>query len=91
MFASSALFAAVHSFAWPSPVALFVLALGLGWLAHRTRSLVGPIVLHGLFNAVSCVLLFLPQSRLQSVNGSADTTAGRRVPSTSTSTAVPGS
>ena len=58
VFASSALFAAVHSFAWPTPVALFVLALGLAWLAHRTRSLIGPVVLHGLFNAVSCVLLF---------------------------------
>ncbi len=58
LFAASALFAAVHSFAWPSPVALFVLALGLGWLALRTRSLVGPIVLHGLFNAVSCIELF---------------------------------
>ena len=53
IFAASALFAAVHSFAWPSPVALFVLALGLGWLAYRTRSLAGPIVLHSLFNAVS--------------------------------------
>ncbi len=62
IFAASALFASVHSFAWPSPVALFLLALGLGWLAHRTRSLAGPIVLHSLFNAVSCVLLFFPQS-----------------------------
>lgn len=58
IFAASALFAAVHSFAWPSPVALFVLALGLSWLALRTRSLAGPVVLHGLFNAVSCALLF---------------------------------
>jgi membrane protease YdiL (CAAX protease family) len=58
LFAASTLFAAVHSFAWPSPVPLFVLALGLGWLAQRTRSLAGPIVLHGLFNAVSCALLF---------------------------------
>jgi membrane protease YdiL (CAAX protease family) len=62
VFAASALFASVHSFAWPSPVPLFVLALGLGWLAQRTRSLAGPMVLHGLFNAVSCVLLFFPQS-----------------------------
>jgi membrane protease YdiL (CAAX protease family) len=58
LFAASTLFAAVHSFAWPSPVALFVLALGLGWLAQRTRSLAGPMVLHGLFNAVNCALLF---------------------------------
>ncbi|MBI1918619.1 MAG: CPBP family intramembrane metalloprotease [Planctomycetes bacterium] len=54
---TSLLFAAVHSFAWPSPVALFVLALGLGWLAERTQSLVGPIVLHALFNGVACVQL----------------------------------
>jgi membrane protease YdiL (CAAX protease family) len=58
LFAASTLFAAVHSFAWPSPVPLFFLALGLGWLAQRTRSLAGPMVLHGLFNAVNCALLF---------------------------------
>ncbi len=59
LFAASTLFAAVHSFAWPSPVPLFLLALGLGWLAQRTRSLAGPIMLHGLFNAVNCAILFL--------------------------------
>jgi membrane protease YdiL (CAAX protease family) len=58
LFAASTLFAAVHSFAWPSPVPLFILALGLGWLAQRTRSLAGPMVLHGLFNGVNCVILF---------------------------------
>ncbi len=58
LLAASTLFAAVHSFAWPSPIALFVLALGLGWLAQRTRSLAGPMVLHGLFNAVNCALVF---------------------------------
>jgi membrane protease YdiL (CAAX protease family) len=58
LFAASTLFAAVHSFAWPSPIPLFVLALGLGWLAQRTRSLAGSMVLHGLFNAVNCALLF---------------------------------
>ena len=65
VFAASALFASVHSFAWPSPVALFLLALGLGWMAYRTRSLAGPTLLHGLFNAVSCVLLFVPDSALK--------------------------
>ena len=34
LFAASTLFAAVHSFAWPSPIPLFILALGLGWLAQ---------------------------------------------------------
>src|SRR5262249_18885610 len=49
LYSTSLFFAAVHSFAWPSPVALFVLALALGWLAERTQSLVGPMVLHSLF------------------------------------------
>jgi membrane protease YdiL (CAAX protease family) len=57
VFATALLFAAVHSFAWPTPVALFVLGLGLGYLALRTHSLVAPIVLHSLFNGVSYVLL----------------------------------
>ena len=53
---TSALFACVHS-TWPTPIPLFLLALGLGSLAQRTQSLVAPIVLHSLFNAVSCVQL----------------------------------
>jgi membrane protease YdiL (CAAX protease family) len=61
IFGASLLFACVHTSVWPTPVPLFVLALGLGILADRTRSLVGPIVLHGLFNGVSCVLLLLAQ------------------------------
>jgi membrane protease YdiL (CAAX protease family) len=57
--ASSALFAAVHAQVWPSPVPLFVLATGLGYLYIRTRSVVGPVVVHGMFNAVSAVYLLL--------------------------------
>jgi membrane protease YdiL (CAAX protease family) len=57
LFAASVLFAWVHAGVWPSPIPLFWLALGLGWLALRTRSLVGPIVLHALFNGVACVVL----------------------------------
>jgi membrane protease YdiL (CAAX protease family) len=54
---TSLLFAIRHVQAWPDPVALFLLALCLGWLANRTRSLVGPIVLHSLFNGVGCVMM----------------------------------
>jgi membrane protease YdiL (CAAX protease family) len=36
-----------------------VLAVGLGYLYLRTRSLVGPVVVHGLFNAVSAVYLLI--------------------------------
>ncbi len=58
VFGTALLFAAVHSFAWPTPVALFILGLGLGWLAAWTRSLLAPIIVHALFNAVSFGLLY---------------------------------
>lgn len=53
VYASAALFAAVHSTVWPSPVPLFLLGLGLGWLALRTGGVLTPVIVHGLFNAVS--------------------------------------
>jgi membrane protease YdiL (CAAX protease family) len=56
---TAAFFAMIHVGVWPSPIALFVLALGLGWLKEQTQNLIGPIVLHGLFNGVSCVLVML--------------------------------
>lgn len=55
VYASAAFFAAVHSSVWPSPVPLFLLGLGLGWLAVRTRGVLVPVAVHGLFNAVSGV------------------------------------
>ncbi|MHB1422211.1 MAG: CPBP family intramembrane glutamic endopeptidase [Gemmataceae bacterium] len=59
IFATSLLFACTHAGVWPTPIPLFVLALGLGVLAVRTRGLVGPIVLHSLFNGISCVQLLI--------------------------------
>jgi membrane protease YdiL (CAAX protease family) len=59
IFGTSLAFAALHSSVWPSPVALLVLGAGLGTLAYRTGSLVGPVVMHGLFNGVSCLILLL--------------------------------
>jgi membrane protease YdiL (CAAX protease family) len=55
--ATAALFAVVHSGVWPNPVALFVLGVGLGWLAVRTNGILVPVVVHGLFNAVSVVFV----------------------------------
>jgi membrane protease YdiL (CAAX protease family) len=55
VYSSAALFAAVHSSIWPSPIPLFLLGLGLGWLVVRTRSILVPIIVHGLFNAISTV------------------------------------
>jgi membrane protease YdiL (CAAX protease family) len=59
VFGTALLFASIHSAVWPTPVPLFVLGLALGVLASRTGSLVGPIVLHALFNAVTCVTLLM--------------------------------
>jgi len=58
-YAGAVLFAFVHTAAWPSPIPLLVLGLGLGVLAQR-GGLVGPIVLHAVFNGVACVELFVP-------------------------------
>src|SRR5262249_50828793 len=92
IFASSILFAAWHSSVWPSPIALFALSLGLGWLAYRTQSLVAPILLHALFNAVTCLVLLVGYfAGDPPENGNAATAAPTRPPSASTSSTVPGS
>ncbi len=57
--ATSALFAFVHLAQWPSPIALFGLALGFGWLMSRTGSLVGPILAHSLFNGIACAQMLI--------------------------------
>lgn len=62
IFAASVLFGWLHVRVWPSPIALTVLGLGLGWLAWRTRSLAGPIALHAVFNAVAVVVLLMELS-----------------------------
>ncbi len=55
----STLFALFHTGVWPTPVPLFVLGLALGELFRRTGSLVGPMLVHSLFNGASVVLYFL--------------------------------
>jgi membrane protease YdiL (CAAX protease family) len=56
VYATAAFFALMHS-TWPNPISLFVLGLGLGWLAVRTNGVLVPVLVHGLFNAVSVVYL----------------------------------
>jgi membrane protease YdiL (CAAX protease family) len=57
VWATSTLFAAAHSLVWPTPVPLFVLAVGLGYVTARTGNVVAGTVAHGLFNAVSFAYL----------------------------------
>ncbi|WP_422930427.1 lysostaphin resistance A-like protein [Singulisphaera sp. PoT] len=56
--ATSVLFGGVHIAQWPAPIAIFVLALGLGWIYDRTGSLIAPFVMHALFNGLATILLF---------------------------------
>lgn len=55
IYATAVLFAVIH--VWPTPIPLFLLGLLLGWLAARTQSLLAPVTLHFLFNAVACLLV----------------------------------
>jgi membrane protease YdiL (CAAX protease family) len=91
VYGASLLFAAAHSFAWPTPIPLFFLGLLLGWLMYRTESLVAPDVLHALFNGLSCVLLLLQPWLPPPPKGNDTTSAVRRPALVSTSTIVPGS
>lgn len=56
--AQALLFAAFHRSVWllfPT----FVLGIGLGWLAHERESLWRPIIMHGLYNAITVAAAFL--------------------------------
>jgi membrane protease YdiL (CAAX protease family) len=88
IYGSAVLFASLHSGVWPTPVPLFVLGVALGYLALRTRSLIGPVTLHGLFNAVSCLALAL--SHGEPDNGKPITSAANRPEGAAISTIVPG-
>jgi membrane protease YdiL (CAAX protease family) len=55
----SAMFAGIHVTEWPSPIPLFVLAMGLGWLTWRTGRLVAAVTLHAVFNAFAMVVSIL--------------------------------
>lgn len=86
---SAMLFASMHG-AWPSPIPLFLLGLVLGWLTHRTQSLVGPILLHACFNAVAFGSLLLSQTH-EATKGKEETAAARPWEGGKTVAIVPGS
>ncbi len=56
---SSMIFAGLHADQWPAPIALFLLALGLGYVYERTGSLLAPICMHAVFNGFATLMLFL--------------------------------
>jgi membrane protease YdiL (CAAX protease family) len=62
IFNSALFFAIWHTLVWPTPIPLLFLGAVLGYLAWRTQSLVAPIVLHSVFNAVGVVTMFLVKS-----------------------------
>lgn len=93
IYGTSLLFAAFHSAVWPTPIALFPLAMGLGLLAYRTQSLVGPVTLHAAFNAISCLALLFSIGLFpstQSEMGKLVTSAPTRLSPSVSSTGVPG-
>jgi membrane protease YdiL (CAAX protease family) len=57
--ASSLAFAAMHFGSWPDPLALLPLAVVLGYLYYRRRSLLAPVVLHGAFNGFNLLILYI--------------------------------
>jgi membrane protease YdiL (CAAX protease family) len=90
IYSTSLLFAACHSEVWPSPIPLFFMALGLGFIAYRTQSLVPSITFHALFNLVSCIAMLVSPPPEDQANGSEATSALRRSPAASSSSVVPG-
>jgi membrane protease YdiL (CAAX protease family) len=67
---TSLLFAGLHAGQWPAPIPIFILALGLGFIYHRTGSLLAPICMHALFNGFSTLALFI--ALLMGVPGEAE-------------------
>ncbi|MBN9517893.1 CPBP family intramembrane metalloprotease [bacterium] len=57
VYGSAALFAAVHSAVWPTPIPLLAFGLGLGVVALRTNGVLAPAIVHGLFNTVSVLFV----------------------------------
>jgi membrane protease YdiL (CAAX protease family) len=57
--AVSLIFAGMHYKVWPTPMPIFFLSLGLGFLYQRTGGLIAPVALHMTLNGVSTLIMFL--------------------------------
>lgn|GEM_PF-3808550 len=58
-FATAGLFSAIHSFAWPTPVALFFFGLWQFRLARQTQGMAAVVLFHALFNAIGVAGLWI--------------------------------
>ena len=54
---TSLIFAALHLEQWPAPIAVFVLSVAIGFVYHRTGSLIAAFCMHALFNGLSTLML----------------------------------
>ena len=61
---SAALFAVMHYSHGPDPVALFVLALGLGYVYQRTHRWLPCVVTHFCLNATTMAMLWFGMQQL---------------------------
>jgi membrane protease YdiL (CAAX protease family) len=59
--ATSSVFAMMHATVWPSPVALMVFSMGLGFLVVRTGRWWTAVLCHSLFNFTSLMVLYASQ------------------------------
>jgi membrane protease YdiL (CAAX protease family) len=91
VYGSAMLFAILHVDAWPAPIALFVMGIGLGILARSTQSLIGPIVFHAAFNLVAFIALYGMALSSPGANGNEQTRANRPSLAASAVNAVPAS
>jgi len=57
--ATALLFGMIHAFAWPSPVGLTLLGVGMGMAYAKTGNIITPIFIHMVFNCLAFGMLLL--------------------------------
>jgi membrane protease YdiL (CAAX protease family) len=61
--ATALLFGMIHAFAWPSPVGLTLLGIGMGIAYAKTGNIVTPIFIHMSFNCLAFGMLLLQNTK----------------------------